>query len=139
MCTPSGAGRVKCWRARTFSDPHVVEFVNQRFYAVKFDAESGDPVTFKGKEWKTRISTRPHGRTQRHPPAHHTPSPTANGRIAYPTVVYIDSDLNVLAPVQGYLTPGADGTDPDRFFGEGHLQGHQDYQAFMAGFQGQPG
>ena len=27
------------------------------------------------------------------------------GRIAYPTVVYIDSDLNVLAPVQGYLTP----------------------------------
>ena len=55
------------------------------------------------------------------------------GRIAYPTVVYMDSDLNVLAPVQGYLTP--EQMEPIlAYFGEGHYK-TQDYQTFMGTFK----
>ena len=28
-----------------------------------------------------------------------------NGRVAYPTLVYMDKDGKVIAPVQGYMTP----------------------------------
>jgi thioredoxin-related protein len=56
-----------------------------------------------------------------------------NGRIAYPTVVYLDSDLNVLAPVQGYMTP--DQIEPILvYFGEGHYK-TMDYQTFMGTFK----
>ena len=55
------------------------------------------------------------------------------GRIAYPTVVYLDSDLNVLAPVQGYMTP--DQMEPIlHYFGGSHYKA-KDYQTFMGDFK----
>ncbi|HQZ44348.1 MAG TPA: thioredoxin family protein, partial [Flavobacteriales bacterium] len=42
----SWCGPCKMLEARTFSDPKLAEYVNKHFYAVKFNAESSDPVTF---------------------------------------------------------------------------------------------
>lgn len=111
-------GPCRMLAGRTFTDPRVVDFVNTHFYAVKFNAESADSVTFRGQ-----IFTNPdhnpaltQGRNGTHQFTYAIAN--VNGRIAYPTVVYLDSDLNVLAPVQGYFTP--EQIEPlFRFFGEG--------------------
>jgi len=130
----SWCGPCKMLDARTFSDPRLADFVNKHFYAVKFNAESGDPVMFKGQKMENP-DFKP-GNTMGRNGTHHLTYAIANvnGRIAYPTVVYLDSDLNVLAPVQGYLTP--DQMEPIlTYFGEGHYK-TQDYQTFVGAFKG---
>lgn len=126
-------GPCKMLDSRTFSDPRLAEYVNKHFYAVKFNAESGDPVTFKGQKLENP-DYNPANTGGRNGTHHLTYAiANVNGRIAYPTVVYLDSDLNVLAPVQGYMTP--EQMEPILvYFGEGHYK-TQDYQTFMAAFK----
>jgi hypothetical protein len=45
-------GPCKMMANQTFTHPDVVRYMNENYHCVKFDAESGDPVTFKGKEYK---------------------------------------------------------------------------------------
>jgi len=126
-------GPCKMLDRNTFSDPKLAEYVNKHFYAVKFDAESGTPVTWKGQklenpEYNAAMTG---GRNGTHSLTYTIAN--VNGRIAYPTIVYLDSELNVLAPVQGYMTPQQ--MEPIlTYFGEGHHK-TQDYQAFMATFK----
>ncbi len=129
----SWCGPCKMLDARTFSDPRLAEFVNKNFYPVKFNAESGEPVDWKGtklenKEFNPAMTG---GRNGTHDLTRAIAP--ANGRIAYPTIVYLDSDLNVLAPVQGYMTP--DQMEPIlHYFGGGHYK-TQDYQTYVGSYQ----
>ena len=126
-------GPCKMLDRNTFSDPKLAEYVNKHFYPVKFNAESGDPVTWNGQvlenpDFNPAMTSGRNG-------THHLTYAIANvnGRIAYPTIVYVDSDLNVLAPVQGYMTP--EQIEPIlAYFGEGHYK-KMDYQAFMSTFK----
>lgn len=130
----SWCGPCKMLEAKTFSDARLAEYVNKHFYAVKFNAESGTPVTFKGQKLENPEFNA--GNVGGRNGTHQLTYVIANveGRIAYPTVVYLDSDMNVLAPVQGYLTP--DQMEPIlNYFGEAHYKG-KDYQTFVGGFKG---
>ncbi|HRD51114.1 MAG TPA: thioredoxin family protein [Flavobacteriales bacterium] len=123
--------------ARTFSDARVADYVNKHFYPVKFNAESGEPVTFKGQKFENPEFDP--GRVGGRNGTHQLTLAIANvqGRIAYPTIVYLDSDLNVLAPVQGLMDPPQ--IEPIlNYFGEGHYK-TQEYQAFLNGFKGKWG
>lgn len=126
-------GPCKMLDRNTFSDPKLADYVNKHFYPVKFDAESGDPVTWKGQKLENP-DFNPAMKGGRNGTHHLTYTiANVNGRIAYPTVVYLDSDLNVLAPVQGYMTPQQ--MEPIlTYFGEGHYK-DKDYQTFMAEFK----
>ena len=125
-------GPCKMLASRTFTDPKLVEYVNTHFYAVKFNAEGGDPVTFKGQSFKN---------PQYNPAAgggrngtHELTYAIANveGRIAYPTVVYLNENLDVIAPVQGYLTPQQ--IEPIlKYIGEGAYK-KQDYASYQTSF-----
>src|SRR5690606_21986504 len=126
-------GPCKMLDRNTFSDPRVAEYVNRNFHPVKFNAESGDPVTWKGQ--KLEKPDFDPARTAGRNGTHHLTYQIANvnGRIAYPSVVYLDSELNVLAPVQGYMTP--EQIEPIlTYFGGGHYK-QQDYQTFMGSFK----
>jgi thioredoxin-related protein len=130
----SWCGPCKMLDAKTFSDPRLAEYVNKHFYPVKFNAESGTPVTFKGHKLENPDfnASSTGGRNGTHQLTYAIAN--VEGRIAYPTVVYLDSDLNVLAPVQGYLTP--EQMEPIlSYFGEAHYK-TKDYQTFMGGFKG---
>ena len=129
----SWCGPCKMLDAKTFNDPKLADYVNKHFYPVKFNAESGDPVTFKGQKFENPDfnPAMVGGRNG----THQLTGAIANvqGRIAYPTVVYLDSDLNVLAPVQGLMDPAQ--MEPILvYFGEGGYK-TQDYQTFMGGFK----
>lgn len=129
----SWCGPCKMLDAKTFNDPQLADYVNKHFYAVKFNAESGAPVMFKGQKFENPDFNP--GNTMGRNGTHHLTYQIANvnGNIAYPTVVYMDSDLNVLAPVQGLMTP--EQMEPILiYFGEGHYK-TQDYQTFMGGFK----
>ena len=96
----SWCGPCKMMMRNTFTNKDVINYVNMNFYAVKFDAESGDDLTFKGTSYKNP-SYNPNARRK-------TPHQFAQalGVNSYPTVIYMDEDMNIIAPIKGYQTPG---------------------------------
>lgn len=101
----SWCGPCKMMNKTTFSDPEVVKYINEHYYAIKFDAEGEEAITFQGKEFrndnfdpaKTRGRNSTHDLTRAIAPV--------NGRIAYPTIVYMNEEFQILSPVQGFQKP----------------------------------
>lgn len=78
----------------TFQNPEVSKYMQDNFYMVKMDAESKDPIEYQGKTFKFV----PSGRRGYHELA----AALLQGRMSYPTVVFLDEQLNMLSPVPGY-------------------------------------
>lgn len=100
----SWCGPCKMMEQNTFKNPQIVEYINKNYYAVKFNAESPDELTFRGTTYKNEgYDPNKTGRNSTHDLARAIAP--VSGRIAYPTVVYMDENFKILAPVQGYHTP----------------------------------
>ncbi|WP_422860491.1 thioredoxin family protein [Flagellimonas sp. S174] len=78
----------------TFQNPEVAAYMQDNFYMVKFDAEGKDPIEYQGKTFKYV----PSGRRGYHELA----AALLQGKMSYPTVVFLDEKLNMLSPVPGY-------------------------------------
>lgn len=87
-------GWCKKMDASTFTHPEVVKYINENFYAVKFDAETKENISFNGKQYKYVPSG---GRGYNELAAE-----LLNGQLSYPTSVYLDEKLNVIFPAPGY-------------------------------------
>ncbi|HDR88742.1 MAG TPA: DUF255 domain-containing protein [Bacteroidetes bacterium] len=83
----------------TFNHPVIAEYLNTHFYAVKFNAESTEPVEFGGKTFINE------GKGNRHP--HQLAIALLQGRMSYPSVAYMNEDLQLLTAVAGYMEPKA--------------------------------
>jgi len=81
---------------KTFSDTLIAKYLNKNFYPVKFDAESKEAVKFLGKEY---INDGKFGKT------HQLAFNLLQGRLSYPTVVFLNEKGVLLAPVPGFLWP----------------------------------
>lgn len=125
-------GPCRLLASRTFMDKQTAEYINTHYHPVNFNAEGPDTVVYNGKTYanpgydparsRTRNST--HELTRTIAPV--------NGRIAYPTIVYMDSEGKVLTPVQGYMTP--EQIEPIlHFFGDGTYK-KQEFDAFRKAF-----
>ncbi|HRN93912.1 MAG: DUF255 domain-containing protein [Chitinophagales bacterium] len=88
-------GWCKKMDATTFSHPEIVKYVNENYYAIKFNAEQKTPITFNGKEYKF-VGQGSRG-------YHELAAFILNNKMSYPTTVYLDEKLNILSPVPGYL------------------------------------
>lgn len=82
---------------QTFTDPSVITYLNEYFYAVKLDGEHKENITFQGKEYK--FVNR--GRRGINSLAYFL----LNGRAAYPTIVYLDENLEKIKVSPGYKKP----------------------------------
>ncbi len=80
----------------TLSNQKIVDYINANYYAVKFNAETKEDIIFDNKIYK-RIKS--FGRKATHELA----IEIMNGDIGYPTVAFIDEDLDVLQPIQGFI------------------------------------
>lgn len=78
----------------TFQNPKVSQYMQDNFYMVKMDAEGKDPIQYQGKTFKFV----PSGRRGYHELA----AALLQGKMSYPTVVFLDEDFNMLSPVPGY-------------------------------------
>ncbi len=84
----------------TFADSAVAAYMNQNFYAVKFNAETSDTVFYKnqilinqGVAFNKRAT---------HDFALQVGSD--NGRMGFPTITYLDENSNKAQAIPGYLT-----------------------------------
>jgi len=87
-------GWCKKMNAETFNNPQIASYINTNFYPVKFNAERTDTMEYKGKTY-VNMNT---GRRS----SHQLPQELMNGRMSYPTIVYIDYEGNV-NPVPGFM------------------------------------
>ena len=87
-------GWCKRMDASTFTNPVIVKYVNDNFYAVKFDAETKEEINFKGKSYKF-VSEGMQGYNE-------LAAEILNNQMSYPTSVYFDENLDEIFPVPGY-------------------------------------
>lgn len=81
----------------TFSNPVIAKYINDNYYAVKFDAESTKPVSFKGHEFKNQNNG------NRSP--HDLAIALLNGKMGYPSYVFMNENHEIITVVQSYLPP----------------------------------
>ncbi len=109
----------------TFSHPVIAEILNTKYYAVKFDAESTEPVTFQGRKF---VNDGKMGKT------HQLAYALLQGNLGYPTVVFLTANSELITPVSGYKTPKD--IEPMLVYFSGTLWQSQSYADFVKTFQG---
>ncbi|MCB0397885.1 MAG: DUF255 domain-containing protein [Flavobacteriales bacterium] len=91
----SWCGWCKRMDVTTFRDPEVVKYMNENFYAVKFDAEQKDSLVYNEHVFKYRDDVGSRG-------IHEFALSALNGRPSYPSFVFFDEEINRITIVPGY-------------------------------------
>ena len=94
-------GPCKMLDKNTFGNEDVANYVNDHFYAVKFNAEGNVPVTYKDKTFgnPNYDATKANRRNSSHEFSRFL------NVSAYPTMVFFDEEANYITPITGYLKP----------------------------------
>ncbi len=79
----------------TLSESFIVDYMNDNYISVKFDAEQKDDIIYNNKIYKQIKSF---GRK----PTHELAIEIMNGNVGYPTLVFIDENLKVIQPLPGF-------------------------------------
>jgi uncharacterized protein YyaL (SSP411 family) len=115
-------GWCKVMDKETYGNDKVADYINENYYAVKFNAESKDSVELGAKKYG------------------YNPAYKANdlavyllfGRMGYPTTVLLSSIDAQPAPLSGFLKP-SELEPPLRFFGDGVYK-NKNFPDFMKEF-----
>ena len=78
----------------TFQNPEVAKYMNEHYYNVKFDAEQKESIEILCNTFKFI----PQGKRGYHELA----AALLNGKMSYPTVVFMNPKFEMLSPVPGY-------------------------------------
>ncbi len=92
-------GWCKVMDKNTFTDPTVIKLMNEKFYAVKFNAEQREDVVFEGRTFKFV----PSGRSGYHELA----ASLLNNKLGYPNFVFLNDEFQIVPVMQGSVSlPG---------------------------------
>ena len=81
----------------TFQHPKIASYINENFYAVKFNAEQRQSITVGNKVYKyVRGGKRGY---------HELAAALTQNQLSYPTIVFLDETMSVLQPLKGYHGP----------------------------------
>jgi thioredoxin-related protein len=94
-------GPCKMLDKHTFTNADVVDYVNENYYAVKFNGEGNEEVTFDEKTFNNPDYD-PAKSNRRNSPHQFA---VYMGLNAYPTMVFFDEEARMITPVKGYQTP----------------------------------
>lgn len=106
-------GWCKVMDKNTFNDPQVAKLLNEKFYAVKFDAEQKEDVVFNGTTFKF-IPSGANG-------YHQLAAALLNNQLSYPTVVFLNENFEIIQPLAGYRK-APEFHKIAQFIGEGHYK-----------------
>jgi thioredoxin-related protein len=117
----------------TFSNKSVIKYINDNFYAVKFNAEGNDVINFKGYEF-TNPNYNPSKSNRRNSSHQLTRS---LGVSAYPTIVFLDKSSNLVHRLRGYQSPRQIEVYLKLFTDENfrQIQTQKDFQNFYDSFE----
>jgi len=90
-------GWCKVMDKKTFSEATIATYLNEKYYAVKFNAEQTEDITFADHTFKFI----PNGRRGYHELAVWL----LQGKLSYPTVVFLDEEFKPIQPLPGYREP----------------------------------
>ena len=91
----------------TYKHDKLANYINEHYYAVKYNAESREEVSFNNKLFKYN----PQYRT------HDLAIYLTGGQLSYPTTVFMGGTADQPAPIPGYMKP-KQMEAPLKFFGE---------------------
>lgn len=88
----------------TFAEPSLAQYINENFYAVKFDAETADTISFKGRNY-----TNPYFDPNKSPSLRNKSHRLAQRFFVrgFPSLIFLDEKLKTLNVVPGYQAPRA--------------------------------
>lgn len=94
----SWCGWCKTMDANTFRNPTIAKYMNATYYCVKLDAETHDTLVFNGQKYGNRgaLNTRS---------ANDFAVAILQGRLSYPSFVFISKDRLSITIMQGYMPP----------------------------------
>ena len=120
----SWCGWCKVMDKNTYSNDKVADYINEHYYAVKFNAESTESVVLGKKKYDYNPAYNANGLAVY----------LLSGRMGYPTTVLMASLDAQPAPLSGYLKP-SELEPPVKYFGEGAYK-KQGFPDFMKAFEG---
>src|SRR5665647_2088043 len=86
-------GWCKVMDKETYSNDKVAAYINEKYYAVKFDAESKDSVVWNGKKYGYDAENKVNDMAVY----------LLNGQMSYPSTVFLSSPDAKPAPLPGFL------------------------------------
>lgn len=108
-----------------FTNPVIAGILNDSYYAVKFDAESKDPVVFLDK---TFLNDGKLGKF------HQLAYALLQGKMSFPTVVFLTANLELITPIPGYRS--AVDFEPFLVYFSGKTWQTQSFEDFTKTFTG---
>jgi len=90
-------GYCKIMDNRTFKNKDIARYINENFYAVKLNAESREPIEFAGRTYKWIA--------QGNKGYHELAAVLLNGKMSYPSIVYMNEKNQFITTVPGYRKP----------------------------------
>ena len=112
-------GWCKVMDQRTFTQPAIIDYVNAHYYAVKLDAEQDADITVGGKTFRKQGNS------------HELAISLLQGKMSYPSTVFMNEKMAVIQPIAGYLEPRMF-HQVVTYFG-GDYQTKEAFDAFKAG------
>lgn len=95
-------GWCKKMDASTFSDPTIVNYMNSKYYAVKFDAETKDTINFNGHQFINTDPSFVKGSPKSRGKTHWFAQSILDGQLSYPSYVILDENLTRLMIYKGF-------------------------------------
>ena len=91
-------GPCKMMSNQTFSNPHIAKYINDNFYAVKFDAETKDSVKFDKYVFVSSDNSNPKA-------PHQFAASILDNQLAYPSIVFLNNQIQRLDILKGFMPP----------------------------------
>ncbi|NBC84210.1 MAG: DUF255 domain-containing protein [Bacteroidetes bacterium] len=117
-------GWCKVMDKNTFSHDLIAEYLNNNFYPVKLNAEQKEDIELGDKVYKF-VDKGQRG-------YHELAATLMNGKMSYPTVVFLNEKLQIIHIQPGYNKPKAF-DEMARFFGDDHYL-DKSYEQFIADY-----
>ena len=91
-------GPCKMMSNQTFSNPEIAKYINDNFYAVKFDAETKDSVKFDKYVFVSSDEKNPKA-------PHQFAASILDNQLAYPSIVFLNNQIQRLDILKGFMPP----------------------------------
>ncbi len=89
-------GYCKKMDKETYSNPTIIKYINDNFYAIKLDGEGKKDITYKGHTFKYKKD----GRTE----YHELSAALLEGQLSYPSTIFMTEKEQMLQKIPGYLS-----------------------------------
>ncbi len=110
----------------TYEHPIIIKYLNDNYYSVKFDAETKDTIIFHGKEFLNNRADQRRG-------SHDLAIALLQGKMSYPTTVFLNGKLELLTAAPGYLD--AKKMEPIVHFFAEEAYKNQKWEEYQVGFK----